>query len=191
MSRAAVLVVLLTGFFGPVASAQTPVPIKALDEAIRKDPNNARGYVERCAALIATGQDAPAARDCERAIQINPNLAEAYELRGRLAARAGKGDEALQEFTQALKLRPTLIVTVETLKYRGILLMQRREFVLAEKDFDAATKLAPARADVRYGRGAARRAMGAAVPGDIDIAAAKQLQPEIAEQMEKEGLTLR
>ena len=53
--------------------------------------------------------------------------------------------------------------------------MQRREFVLAESDFEAATTIFPKRADVLYGRGLARRALGAAGPGDIDIAAATLL----------------
>jgi hypothetical protein len=66
--------------------------------------------------------------------------------------------------------------------------MRRSEFVLAEIDFDAAAKILPARADVLYGRGIARRLLGAPRPGDSDIAAAKLLQPDVADEMAKDGV---
>jgi hypothetical protein len=105
-----------------------------------------------------------------------------------LFAIAENDDRAMQDFAEAIKLRSSSAAIFNALKYRGILRMRRSEIPLAENDFDAATKISPKRAAVLYGRGVARRLMGAQGPGDSDIAAAILLQPDIAEEMAKEGV---
>jgi tetratricopeptide (TPR) repeat protein len=70
---------------------------------------------------------------------------------------------------------------------RGYIYLRRGDFDKAITDFDAALHTSPQNASALYGRGIARRRAGKS-GGDADIAAATQLDPQIAEQTAHLGI---
>lgn len=55
-----------------------PKAVEAYTEMIKRDPNDARGYSNRAAALSKLMSFADAIRDCEKAIEKDPNFVRAY-----------------------------------------------------------------------------------------------------------------
>jgi hypothetical protein len=56
-------------------------------------------------------------------------------------------------------------------------------------DYDAALRINPKHPSALYGRGIAKTRTGNAAGGDGDIAAAKLIQPDIAEEFVSYGIT--
>ena len=71
---------------------------------------------------------------------------------------------------------------------RGFVYLKRGDFDLAIADYELRFRLEPKSAHSLYGRGYARQKKGDAAGGSADIAAAKAIQPDIAEVYAKYGL---
>jgi hypothetical protein len=74
-----------------------------------------------------------------------------------------------------------------TLDSRGFTYLKMRKAAAAITDYDAALKADPKSATSLYGRGLAKLFNGEKVSAESDIAAARQIDPEIANKFEGWG----
>jgi tetratricopeptide (TPR) repeat protein len=94
-------------------------------------------------------------------------------------------DAALADCNLALKLRPN---TAHFLDSRGLVRLRLGDFARAIADYDAVIKEQPDNAWALYARGLGKLRKGNAVEGEADIAAAKGLEPRIADEANHFGL---
>ncbi len=82
--------------------------IKAYDEAIRLDPNDADAWYNKGEALNYMGESKydEAIKAYDEAIRLDPQLAEAWFWKGNLLNAQGKHDEALEAYDEAIRLDP-------------------------------------------------------------------------------------
>lgn len=73
-----------------------PKAVEAYTEMIKRDPNDARGYSNRAAALSKLMSFADAIRDCEKAIEKDPNFVRAY-------IRKATAQIAMKEYAGAIE----------------------------------------------------------------------------------------
>jgi tetratricopeptide (TPR) repeat protein len=78
---------------------------------------------------------------------------------------------------ESLRLRPG---EAGALSARGLVHVKLKELDLALADYDAALRVDPKNAFCLYGRRMAKQLMGDQAGADADIAAAKQIYPDIA-----------
>ncbi len=78
--------------------------IQAFACAIRRDPLNARAYLDRGMAYERMGNVEQALADYDTAIELLPEDAKAYYIRGLTFQRLGKYPEAKQDLTVAAEL---------------------------------------------------------------------------------------
>jgi tetratricopeptide (TPR) repeat protein len=91
---------------------------------------------------------------------------------------------ALIDCNESLRLKPDVANTIDS---RALIQFKLGEFDKAIADYDLALKLNPKLAGALYGRGLAKQKKGDAT-ADADIAAAKAIQSDIAEKLERYGL---
>jgi tetratricopeptide (TPR) repeat protein len=117
--------------------------------------------------------------DFEHAVELLPD--DANTLRGRCRTRAVLKrdlDGALADCNRALELQPD----ARTLGYRAFVYLRLELFETAIADYSAALDAAPKTAEYLYGRGQARFRSGDAEGGKTDIAAARAINPKIADE---------
>ncbi|CDO91843.1 unnamed protein product [Kluyveromyces dobzhanskii CBS 2104] len=78
------------------SKADWPKAVEAYTEMIKRDPNDARGYSNRAAALSKLMSFADAIRDCDKAIEKDPNFVRAY-------IRKATGQIATKEYAGAIE----------------------------------------------------------------------------------------
>jgi Flp pilus assembly protein TadD len=93
--------------------------------------------------------------------------------------------EAVADCNESLRLRPD---DGNTLDSRGFAYLKWEKADLALADYDAALRADPRSDSSLYGRGMARQLKGDKAGADADIAAAKQISPDIAKEFERDGL---
>jgi len=97
-------------------------------------------------------------------------------------AIVGKLDDALDDCDESLALRPRVANTLDS---RGLVYLKLGKFDRSIEDYDAALKLDPQKAYSLYGRGTAKLKKGDTAAGEADIAKAKEIRTDIAEQFAK------
>lgn len=80
--------------------------VLAYDEAIRLDPECARAWNNKAAALAGLGRYAEAIRCSDEAIRLDPHLSWPWNNRGFALRNLGRVDEALRAYDEALRLDP-------------------------------------------------------------------------------------
>jgi tetratricopeptide (TPR) repeat protein len=141
-------------------------------------------YNYRGGALYYSGKVERAMDDYEQAIKLDPHYAHAYNNRCWSGAVLGRTEQAAADCTRVLKLYNV----ANTFENRGFIYLKRGEYDHAIADYEAGLRLDPPnKADFLYGRGLAKTKKGDA-SGAADIAAAKAIKPEIAEDFAKYGL---
>ena len=98
---------------------------------------------------------------------------------------AGSLQAALDDCNHALALHAG---DPSALDSRGLVYLRMKNPAAALADYSAALALSPSKASSLYGRGIARQILGDTA-ADADFAAAKAIQPGIAEQFSKWGIT--
>jgi tetratricopeptide (TPR) repeat protein len=96
----------------------------------------------------------------------------------------GQLDQALADCNESLRLSRDPY----TLDSRGLVYLKLGQFDPAIADYTAVLKEVPNFADSLYGRGLAKRKKGDATGGQADVAAAKALRPDVAEEFAKYGV---
>jgi len=110
-------------------------------------------------------------------------------LNARCWARALTGQAlalAIADCNSALRMRPN---TAAYLDSRGLVCLRQRNYDKAIADYDAALHVQPKMPWSLYGRGLAKQGKGITAEADADIAAAKALEPGIADTARKYGIT--
>ena len=157
-------------------------------EAIKLDPAMAPAFDSRGRIYSEQNQFERAIADYDEAIRLNPHYAGALHNRCWARVALNHASEALSDCNEALGIRSD----GETLATRGFVYLRTGAFAKAIADYDAALQKAPKPAGLKlaaalYGRGFAKQKLHDAGANE-DIAAAKALIPDIAEQFAHYGI---
>lgn len=155
------------------------------DQAIRLRPDLADAYNNRGLAWRLKGDPARALQDFDAALRLNPGDLDTLYNRGLAFSDLKQYERALAEFGGLLQRRPGDLEIVEA---RAVVFLHLARFDAAIADFDLVLKASPKAASALFGRGFARRATGDLARGNADIAAAKAIQPGIADAFARMGL---
>jgi tetratricopeptide (TPR) repeat protein len=118
-----------------------------------------------------------ASADAGQVIRLAPANAAAWSGRCWSRAIVGQLDQALSDCNEALRLEPS----ANTLERRALVYLKSGQFGKAIADYDCALKTNPKRAGLLYGRGMAKLRGGDAAGGNADMAAAKEIDPRVAD----------
>lgn len=193
---------------GIVAACATLLPSAALPQSstywsqcLGRDVN---AVIDGCTAVIRSGQEPHeklatafdnrgvayrlkgeydhALQDYEQAIQLNPSNANAYNNRGIIYRIKGEYGRAIADYDEAIWLKkgdfPAAYYN------RALANADRGEYELSLRDFDVVMRFNPRTALALYARGLTLLKKGDTEAGEIDISAAKAINPNIAEQFD-------
>src|SRR6266545_490980 len=153
------------------------------DQAIKLKPS-AEAYFNRGNAHLGKSHYDHAIDDYNQAIKLKADFAAAFDNRCWARAVVGILKPALADCNEALRLVPNNAVTLDS---RGFIFLKMSNFDAAVSDYDAALRTDPKLAFALYGRGLAR-VRNDDPSGAADIAAAKALQADIAEEYARYGM---
>jgi membrane associated rhomboid family serine protease/Flp pilus assembly protein TadD len=149
--------------------------------------DRAFAYNIRGVAWSAKGDNDRAIADFSEAIRLDPKNAK--YLNQRCWARAIAGRElplAVTDCTEALRTAPN---DANIMDSRGFVYLRLSRLDDAVADYDEALRRNPKQAGSLYGRGLAKLRKGDVTGGEADIAAAKAIQVDIAEEFARYGVT--
>ena len=153
------------------------------EQAIKLKPS-AETYFNRGNAHLGKSHYDHAIDDYNQAIKLKPDFAAAFDNRCWARAVVGILKPALADCNQALRLMPNNPATLDS---RGFVFLKMTNFDAAVSDYDAALRSDPKRAFALYGRGLARLRNNDP-SGEADVAAAKAIQADIAEEYARYGM---
>src|SRR6266487_5969350 len=153
------------------------------DQAIKLKPS-AESYFNRSNAQLGKSHYDRAIDDYNQAIRIKPDFAAAFDNRCWARAVVGILKPALADCNEALRLVPNNAASLDS---RGFIFLKMSNFDAAVSDYDAALRTDPKLAFALYGRGLAR-VRNDDPSGEADMAAAKALQADIAEEYARYGM---
>jgi len=153
------------------------------DQAIKLKPS-AEAYFNRGNAQLGKSHYDRAIDDYNQAIRIKPDFAAAFDNRCWARAVVGILKPALADCNEALRLMPNNAATLES---RGFVFLKMSHFDAAVSDYDAVLRTNPKLAFALYGRGLAR-VKNDDPSGEVDLAAARALQADIAEECARYGV---
>ena len=167
-----------------IALADDPT-IKSLTARLADNPDDQNALYRRGQVYASKGAYALAIKDFDGSIRLNPKDVEAFN--NRCWARTVIGDlqAALKDCNEALRMRPSF---VDALDSRGLVNLKSGMTKNAIADFDAALKINPRLTSSLYGRGLAKKRSGAIAAGDLDIANAKAMDPNIVKEFADYGV---
>ena len=176
----------------PAAAVPPPLPIPPADMAAIQDLNRKlsanpkdTNALYRRGQLYAKNEDFPrAVVDFDAMIQLNPKDSEALNNRCWVRAMLGDLQAALQDCDASLQVKAD---NADTLDSRGFVKLKLSQAQAAIADYDAALKLSAKKASSLYGRGIAKLRAGNA-SGNNDIAAAKAIDPGVADEFDRYGV---
>jgi tetratricopeptide (TPR) repeat protein len=154
------------------------------NRVVELTPDQAAGYVARGLTYARRGDFEFALRDFDRAIALNAKSAIAYFNRGRVYFSKGDAERAIRDYSAAIDIGPKHASVFES---RGFAYLSQGQIDKAIADYDAALQLDAKRATALYGRGTAKLKKGD-TSGAEDIAAAKEIIPDIAAAFDQSGL---
>jgi tetratricopeptide (TPR) repeat protein len=143
-------------------------------------------YNERGLAWREKGDNDRAIADYSEAIRLEPSNADYLDTRCWTRATAGRDlPQALADCDRALRLKPNYDAPLDS---RGLVYLRLGRLDQSIADYDAVLKLVPTNAFSLYGRSLAKLRKGDAAGGNADIAAAKAIQADIADQFARFGV---
>jgi len=154
------------------------------EQAIKLKPS-AETYFNRGNAHLGKSHYDHAIDDYNQAIKLKPDFAAAFDNRCWARAVVGILKPALADCNQALRLMPNNPATLDS---RGFVFLKMTNFDAAVSDYDAALRSDPKLAFALYGRGLARL-RNDDPSGEADVAAAKAIQADIAEEYARYGIS--
>jgi tetratricopeptide (TPR) repeat protein len=157
-------------------------------EAIRIDPAYANGFYNRGLTYSRKGDHERAIADFTKGIELNANSSQLWGQRCWSRAVIGKQlQEAVDDCTKAGSLAPKI---PQIFAYRGFAYLKLGQFDKALADHDAAFALTKStdHADWLYVRGVAKLKKGDPAGGNADVANAKAMKADIAEEYAKYGI---
>jgi arylsulfatase A-like enzyme/Tfp pilus assembly protein PilF len=124
--------------------------VAALDEALRRRPQDPLVSAALATALLSAGRPEEARRTLEAAQRIQPEDPRLYYLLGMVAEQEGHEDDAPALYRKALALNPRSAPAHVQL---GALALRRGDVAAAERELDAALEIDPQVASARFWRG--------------------------------------
>jgi tetratricopeptide (TPR) repeat protein len=124
--------------------------------------------------------------DFSHFIKLQPRNALGWNNRCYYRAIAGQLEDALADCNQSLLLQPDVGATLDS---RAFTYLKMKKYDLAIQDYDTAIGKNSPEAPWLYGRGLARRAKHDTAGSEADIAAALKIDPKIAEQFRRYGVS--
>lgn len=167
-----------------VALADDPT-IKNLTARLNDNPDDAAALYRRGQVYASKGAYDLAIKDFNNSLRLNPKDVEAYNNRCWTRTVIGDLQAALKDCNEALRLRPNF---VDALDSRGLLNLKSGQNKNAIADFDAALRINPRLTSSLYGRGLAKKRNGSIAEGDLDIANAKAMDPNIVKEFADYGV---
>ena len=157
------------------------------EQAVKLKPS-AESYFNRGNAYLALAQYDHAIDDFTQALRLKGDFAPAYDnrcwARAVAATALGMLKQALADCNQAMRLSQGNAATFGS---RAFIFLKMNQLDAAVSDYDDALRLDPKLAFALYGRGLAKLKSEDAA-GEADIAAAKLLQANIAQQYLQYGI---
>ena len=163
--------------------------LKMLEEGLQKSPPNPQWRTQILDMLTKAysykGDDALELKSMDAAIKLNPGDWNRLNSRCYLLAKIGQLRLALTDCNESLKLHPN---EPNTLDSRALTYLKLKQPDNATKDYEAVLQLSPKNARALYGRGISSLMRGNKQHGDADIAAAKAIQPNVADEFAQYGV---
>jgi tetratricopeptide (TPR) repeat protein len=157
-------------------------------EAIRLDPAYANGFYNRGLTYSHKGDHERAIADFTKGIELTANSSQLWGQRCWSRAVIGKQlKEAVDDCDKAASLSPKI---PQIPAFRALAYFRLGQFDKALADYDAALAMTkdPNHADWLYGRGVTKLKKGDTAGGNADIARAKAIKADIAEEEAKYGI---
>jgi Tetratricopeptide repeat len=123
--------------------------------------------------------------DASEAIRLDPKAKRAYLARGSLYKAKSDYGHAIADYSDAIGIDPKYW---SALRNRANVYYLTGKYDQAIADYDLVATLDPKAGDGPYGRGMAKLKKGDSAGGNADIAAAKAIESDIAEQFVKYGI---
>ena len=199
-----IALLVVSGFKGAPAFAQTPQDWAL---CLGGDLSTPDLPIEGCTAIIKTGRQVlrrlasaynnrgvayrvkanygAAIDDFNEAIRLVPDFANAFNNRGVAYRNMGDLDRAVADYDQAIRIEPDYVAALYN---RGLALAEKREYGKAISDFTAVLRVDPQNPTVLYRRGTTYLNSGNIEAGNADLAEAKSIKPNIAEDVSRGGL---
>ena len=146
--------------------------IKALEQLIKKEPENVIAFFNRGCLYHLQGNRKKALKDYSAALRINKSFGDAYFNRGLIYVNDKKFNAALDDFNAALKLTPQ---GVDIYCNRGNIYHEMGRNDLALLDYNKAISIRPDDGDIYYNRGIVYLAMRRKVKAENDFKKATEL----------------
>jgi tetratricopeptide (TPR) repeat protein len=157
--------------------------IQDYEQAVKLKPSP-EAFFNRGNAYLAKAQYDHAIDDYNQAIRLKADFAPAYDNRCWARAVVGILKQALADCNVALRLMPNHAATFDS---RGFIFLKMAQFGAAVSAYDTALRIDPKLAFALYGRGLAKL-RNEDPAGEVDIAAAKTLQADIAQEYTRYGI---
>jgi tetratricopeptide (TPR) repeat protein len=158
--------------------------ISELSRRISANRNDKAAYYKRGQVYAQKGAYSLAVKDFDEVIAANRQDVEAYNNRCWTNAAGGDLQSGLKDCNEALRLRPGF---VDALDSRGLINLKLARLEAAISDYSAALQTNPRSVSSLFGRGVAKQRSG--TDGAADINAAKSLDPDIAKEFAKYGVS--
>jgi tetratricopeptide (TPR) repeat protein len=155
--------------------------IKTGEQVLRR---LAAAYNNRGVAYRVKANYAQAIDDFNEAIRLVPNNANAFNNRGVAYRNMGDLDRAVADYDQAILIKPDYVAAFYN---RGLALADKKEYAKAISDFTAVLRVDPKNPTVLYRRGTTYLNSGNIEAGNADLAEAKAIKPDIAEDIRRGG----
>jgi tetratricopeptide (TPR) repeat protein len=146
--------------------------------------NLARAYNNRGVAYRVKGKYAEALNDFNEAIRLVPDYGTAFNNRGVAYRNIGDLDRAVADYDQAIRLKPDYVAAFYN---RGLALTDKHQYERAIADFTTVLKTDPHNPIALYRRGTAYLSTGNVAAGNADLAEARTIKPDIAEDIARSG----
>ena len=158
--------------------------ISDLDSRISRDRNDKVAYYKRGQVYAAKGAFRLAIKDFDEVIGSNPLDVEAYNNRCWANAAGGDLQQGLKDCNEALRLRPGF---VDALDSRGLIYLKLGRNEDAVVDYSVALETNSRQVSSLFGRGIAKTR--SRVDGAADLKLAKSLDPDIAKEFARYGVS--
>jgi tetratricopeptide (TPR) repeat protein len=158
--------------------------IDELNRRISVNRNDKAAYYKRGQVYAAKGAFSLAIKDFDEVIGSNPKDVEAYNNRCWTNAAGGDLQLGLKDCNEALRLRPGF---ADALDSRGLIYLKLGRNEDAVADYSAALETSPRQVSSLFGRGIAKKRSKA--DGAADLSLAKSLDPDIAKEFAKYGVS--
>jgi tetratricopeptide (TPR) repeat protein len=158
--------------------------INELNRRISVNRNDKVAYYKRGQVYAAKGAFSLAIKDFDEVIDSNPKDVEAHNNRCWTNAAGGDLQLGLKDCNEALRLRPGF---ADALDSRGLIYLKLGRNEDAVVDYSAALETNPRQVSSLFGRGLAKKRSKA--DGAADLSLAKSLDPDIAKEFAKYGVS--